>query len=306
MPAPLTTGAVAELVKSSTVAGGTDLDDIFDVDVKEPDLSKPDVVTNVPETKEVEETTEVSDKDETVEEDVDTTETETPTTQTTPEPVSVPVVYSPDALVEALKKAFPTQAAPVQPAKVYTPEEINKALNVWEPDSEWIARYTNPETQVAALREMRDGMAKQTLTMANVLMQEELGKFQSQLQPVAEAQRENSVKQWRSDFDTSYPQLADPKFEPALKLITDSLKAQNFVPASKEHAFQTIAVAAEKLISGMDPAFKLDVPKTTGKTKTIMPKLPTTTAGGGGGAGGKPQAAKSATGNRSTGIEVFD
>lgn len=295
----LATGALAELAKDAVI--GEELDAIFGMPAGDIDLSNPDEETVVPEPKVVEEPVEEEKEDE-EEEEKDETEVTSPVA-----PVIVTVDPN-EALVNALRLAFPAQQiqAPLAPVKQMTQEEIDVALNVWKATPEWIAKFENPETRVTALEEQSRGIARQAATMSNVLLQEREQAQQAQLAPLLQAQQQATVKEWRDDFDSAYPQLAKPEFTPILKLVTDNLKAQNFVPKDRAHAFETIAAATASLLSGVNPTFKLEAPKSRTPTKTTMPKLPTTTAGGGGGAGGKPKTPTGSTGNRSKGVEVFD
>ena len=62
-----------------------------------------------------------------------------------------------------------------EPEKKYTPDEIEKLLNVWKPDTSFLKKlgFENPTAeQLSAVHEMRDNLIKQANTMSEARIQQ--------------------------------------------------------------------------------------------------------------------------------------
>lgn len=196
--------------------------------------------------------------------------------------------------------------------KEETPEQRNAKWAVFEPekaDKEFFKKFfklnaeSTPE-EVQAAKDtwalMQNGLMKQAIVGAmNVMEQKYAPQFQ-RLDALEEWRNQASAKELRSNFNETYPALADPIYADILKLSASELANKDF--ASHEEYFQALAERAAKTIKGVKPDFDLGAkPKTT---TTSKPKLPRTSVGGTGGAGGAGKASKDDSGDDSGSLEM--
>lgn len=198
------------------------------------------------------------------------------------------------------------------PEKAETPEERNAKWAVFEPekvDKDFFRKMykltteSTPEEIQAAKDHwglMQNGLMKQAIVGAmNVMEQKYAPQFQ-RLDALEEWRNQASAKELRSNFNETYPALADPRYADILKLSASELSNKDF--ASHEEYFQALAERAAKGIKTIDGSFDLGAkPKTT---TTSKPRLPRTSVGGTGGVGGGGKASKDDSGDDSGSLEM--
>lgn len=195
---------------------------------------------------------------------------------------------------EIVKSTSPAPAAPAA-APAPTAEEVDKMLQRWKPNKEeFMKKFSTPETAWDALMEMREGMARESATAANYIVQLALQDLRPVIEPLSNHVQSQTVKQWRDDFYTKYPTLKD--HGELLNLVATAKQAAGWKPTTREAGFAEIAADVAKVLKAQKPDFTLDASSTTQETttktkETIMPKMSTTSGGGQGGAGGGPKGA---------------
>lgn len=245
--------------------------------------------------------------------DGDPIETEEIETETETPPTETPSVVAPTVDAGALAKQFGDILSerfkpPVQEEKKVddlTPEEAGKLLNVWNPTKEWIAKFDNLETREAALKELRDGVVKNTDTITQYRIREALQGIKGEIGPALEFVQETRNRQAEERFGKAYPQLADAAMSPLIKAVAESLREQGKKYDSETALFDDLAKGVETVIKVSKPDFKLTPgsnPGTTTKTKSNN-AIPVTTPGSGGGAGG---GGRGETTSKKRGLSIFD
>lgn len=216
--------------------------------------------------------------------------------------VEAPVVTSSNLDIAALGKAFVSELsahlpkAPVQvdaPPRQYTPEELNKMFNRWEPTKDWETKYDNLETRAAALVEMRDGYMKQADTINQIRLAAMRESLIEQFAPLMNQMEQQKTEAAHKEFGVAYPQLSAPELRPLLDSIATSMMSTGAKFASKDAMFDAVAKQAEAIAKTTNPAFSLTPRGTSpsGTSSSGKPSNPnavrsTSSFGGGGNASG--------------------
>ncbi len=159
---------------------------------------------------------------------------------------------SPEQLAQAMRQALqPQQGQQQAPMDDAT---FRKTFNVYEADaSTYEAMFgvapTSP-AQVQALNTALQGVARQAVTiarhLANQMIQERLGQFETQIKPIQQhfqTTREEAIK---TTFYTQHPRLRE--YEPMLREIVDAARARGQTFPSPEAAMEYVANTAYKLL----------------------------------------------------------
>lgn len=175
-----------------------------------------------------------------------------------------------------------------------TPEEMNKKWAVFEPekaDPKFFHKLFNLPADTApevldAIKTtwgaMQNGLMRQALQGAMNLVEHRYGAHFAKIDELEQWRSQASAKELRRDFNTTYPALADPKYDKIIKFVDTELADQEFPDHSAY--FKALAEGAAVHIKSINPAFELgeQTKPTAGKT----PALPRTRVGGSGGAAG--------------------
>lgn len=230
------------------------------------------------------------------------------------EPVNELKTEPQDKIEQAIQAGFKSLQQPKVEPKVelekLTPEQEDALFNRFKPDDSLLQALDSDDKTVRlqGINNLINGVVKQSLTMAKLLMDDHMETLRGEFNPLKENFKTNSVEKGREEFFTKFPALKDDKYTEFLGLSTAELKKENFQPKSTEEALFTLAQRTEARIKRFDPNFKLDVgqgTQTTTQATSTMPKQPVISAGGGGGAGNHTSN-KGKTNNRTSGVEVFD
>jgi hypothetical protein len=181
------------------------------------------------------------------------------------------------------------------PQKEISVEEAKKLLNVWEPSTEWLARYDNLETRNQAIAEQRDGLIRQ----ADTIMQYRMGEMQRAMEaryaPVVHFMQQQEAHAGEQRFAQTFPQLAHDGLRPLLFSVAQSMLAQGVKFNSERELFTAIARGVEAVIKVSNPGFSIEsngggggtAPQTGKKVGPTGGGIPVTSPGSGGGGGQK-------------------
>lgn len=218
-----------------------------------------------------------------IDESAGSEETETTESEETPTPAAGGFNFDYEKLAAAVKSGLPQ---PVAEQKQITAEEAAKLLNFWEPGDEWFQQFGNMETQKQAVLAMRDGLARQFVTIMQHMLQDHGTTLRGEFDPIRNYVTEQQVQQRETRFNTAYPQLANPALSPVIGAVINQLAQTGALKGKPEaEQFKAIAAGVEAVIKTQNPAFVLTKPAAKGGTKPGH-AIPVTTPGGGGSGGG--------------------
>lgn len=129
-------------------------------------------------------------------------------TQTTP-PAVKSTGLTEDDITRILSKAMPSvqQAPTTEPAKQYTPEEVKKLLNIFEPSDEFMERLSNPATAKEAVQEMLAGQAKHFNTILQLERQAMLDRVNQEFFPVKQQIQQQAAAKAEAEFYNEFKDL---------------------------------------------------------------------------------------------------
>ena len=187
------------------------------------------------------------------------------------------------------------QNAPKTEEKKYTPEELKKVLNVWEPTKEWQARYDNLETREAAFMEMRDGLMRQNDTVTQLRLSQQKDQFTQQLAPMQAFIKQQEAIAIQNRFEASYPQLKGPENSDLIAYAAHTLQKEGKTFSTEKEAHAAVAQRVVALRQSQDPNFKLSTgaPAPAKKSAGGIPVTSPGAGGGGSGGGGTEPTGKS-------------
>ena len=201
-----------------------------------------------------------------------------------------------------------------QPQRQYTQAEYEQAFNVWKPDAALVAllRHEDPNKALEALIALRDGLIRQSQTMADYRAQQiRDALYNEHVAPLAATVSEQTATAFRTDFFKQYPDLE--KYEVivdavAAKLQQSGWAGKNRGEVMKRFADDTNAVV-QTLLAGRNGGNGGTNTGTGGRqqqsTQATTKRRMSTLSTGGQGGQSRPGAT---TGAKSgpPGIEVFD
>jgi hypothetical protein len=233
-----------------------------------------------------------------------------PTTQTPPaggEPAGQPAGQPPST--EPKQPTFPTadqitasvreglrQSQGDQPTapKQYSPEELDRLFNVYQPTPEVIQRLlTGGEDALKAFVEIREGLGRQFGTLLQYQLELAKRDLVSQMDPALKFVAEQAAAKDREDFFSQHEDLKD--HELLTQTVFNALKAEGYVAPDKATAYKTLADRTRALLptgggngSGGGPSAPARTTKTSPTTNRPAGLSSGSQAGGGGGSA--PQA----------------
>jgi len=189
-----------------------------------------------------------------------------------------------DDITDILSRVIPAGGAPEtkQPEKQYTPEEIEKILNVWKPDASFLKKmgFAEPTAeQLAAIHEMRDALVRQANTMSEARIQQLLTEREAEIQELRSYVSEQRAEATTKAFYTANPELE--QYEEVVEAVSAKLESQGFKAPTQTKVFEEIAKNTHEVLKRMN--VKVDKTKPAKPAGTRMASL----AGGGQGGGEK-------------------
>lgn len=166
-----------------------------------------------------------------------------------------------DAIARTVASTMQSMQSP-QPQQQFTPEEIAKHLQVWNPDEGFVNelnKLVDPEVpldqRAKLLHQMRDGMVGQAFRGAELLVEQKVQELLQRVAPAVQYAQERESKKLMGEFEGKYPALKGQK--ELVDSITARLGATGFKPKSKDEAFEKVAQVAEQILKGVNPEFTL-------------------------------------------------
>jgi len=196
--------------------------------------------------------------------------------------------FDPNEFGESVAKHLVPLLKPAEKAPELTPAEIAKLTNEWQPDDKFLDQLFGDEEgitreqQVAALAQMRDGMMRQSMTLASYYIQQQLAPLQQQLQQFQQVNAETTGAEKEQQFFAKYPALND--FKEITVTVAKAIDKTKFT--SEDQLLAAIAKETAQMIKKLKPDFALESVKP--KPKHQAPQLATQQIGSQGGTAGNP------------------
>lgn len=219
-------------------------------------------------------------------------------------------VLTADAIAEAMKKAGlggQPAAAAAQPERQLSQEDLDRAFQTWHPTPELLTQITaGGENGLKALMAMRDGLVRQAVTMASLIVQDRMQKYQDefrpQFEPVLSYVNEARVAQMYKEFYEENKDLT--QYDAVVRAAVDQMKSEKLQFATKKEGFKTLADRTRAILKSI-PGFQAggEPNGNQGGSSSGATRMPALSRGGQGGAGnGQPNAGGK---NKSPGMAVF-
>ena len=218
------------------------------------------------------------------------TETETSATES---PKSKSTGLSEDDITRILSKAMPSvqQAPTTEPARQYTPEEVKRLLNVFEPDDAFMERLSNPASAKEAVQEMLAGQAKHFNTVLQLERQAMLDEVNRDYSPVKQQLQQQAAAKAEAEFYSEFKDLKGR--EELTTTVMQALHARGaFQGQGATKIKQLIAGETRTILKKMGVSAGTSQSNGTQTTPSQRPAPATLSNGsqGGAGRGGSPAA----------------
>lgn len=214
----------------------------------------------------------------------------TPSPQPTFDPKLLAAEFG-SVLKDSLKDIVPKPAA----KPPMTAEERDKILGKLNLDDNFLARFSNLETQKEALAELHDGIVRYADGLSQVrqvqLKKEMETMFEERFAPVVTYYQQQQAEAQIGRFGKTVPQLADPKLRPLILAVGKQLTEAGQSFKTEKEMFAAIAKGCEAVIKTTNPEFKLNLAAKAAKSSNPN-ALPSVSSGAGGGVGTGKTAAK--------------
>lgn len=206
---------------------------------------------------------------------------------------TAPLPFDAEAFARTLGESLRPAAALEAPKKVWTEEELDQTFNRWKPTKEWLAKYSNLETQEEAIKEMHAGQRKEFSTINNIQMQLLRAELMKEFAPIQQDVQQRQVEHAYSTFGKAYPQFADKAMRPFVDAVASRLQAEGFKDTG-EKFMDAVASRLAVAMKSTNPNFQLTPRGTSspGVSSAAKPRTGNPNAvkgssfGAGGGAGG--------------------
>lgn len=199
---------------------------------------------------------------------------------TPPTPVGpLPTALTPEAITAAVRGALP-QAPAAEPSTA----DYERIFKVFKPTVAHVEAILNGgEPALVALNQVVNGIATQSLTMAQQYVDYKLEQMGQQIAPLQQATEQQNLNRLESEFKVLHPDLADPKIRPLMEAEVIRMREAKMSFASPAEAFKHVADKTRALCA------QLGIPLGATQAQPAAPRpqpAPVTT---GGQAGAAPQ-----------------
>jgi hypothetical protein len=213
----------------------------------------------------------------------DTTTETPPTPEPSPPP---PPTLTPEQIRESVRAGVQDAAGP-PPQRQYSPEELNRMFNVWEPSDDFVERIRAGGTEgVKAMMELRDGLSRQFGTLLQYQMEVVKNELMERMTPALTFAQEQAAAKDREDFFSQNEDLRS--HEQLTQTVFDALKSQGYRAPDKATAYKTLADRTRALLGNGTGAAPSSGARTTTPTQTG--KRPAQLSSGSQAGGGGPSA----------------
>ena len=227
-----------------------------------------------------------------------------------------------DDIQEILANVLPAATRQAQPAtavaapRELTPEEFDRTFNVFKPSDRLLAdmRSDDPAKALAAIYELRDGLIRQSMTMAEYRIKQYIdnlsSEFKASVEPLQTYVSESQARSFRDDFFKEHPDL-EP-YETIVDAISTKLSAVGYQGKSRKEVMDRFATDTQTVVDSLLKAGKVATNGNGGAAETGSKTTATSRggkmaalSGGGQGGGSRPTAGAGAV-KGPAGIEIFD
>ncbi len=178
-------------------------------------------------------------------EPTETPETPTPETPETPE-TPTPTQLTPEQITASVREGF-RQAQPAAPEKQWTPEELDRAFNVWKPNQEFVERIrAGGEDGLKAMLEMRDGLSNQFQTLLQYSIEVAKKELLGQVSPAVSFAQEQAAAKDREAFFEQHEDLKP--YEKLTQTVFNAMKAEGHRFPTTAEAFTALADRTRALL----------------------------------------------------------
>jgi hypothetical protein len=202
-------------------------------------------------------------------------------------PVTQPQL-TPEGIAAAIKAAGLGQPAhSPQPEKQYTQEDFDKAFNVFNITPELLAQLRGEgDLPLKALIALRDGLNKQSVTMASYIAKQVEEKLREEFAPVQTHFQEQQVEKLYNKFFTENEGLKP--YDSICKAVVAQMQSEGVKFDSQTAAFKALADRVRLVVQKL-PGSNGQLPAAGSPAPTRMPPLSRGGQGGTGkGTGGTP------------------
>lgn len=182
-----------------------------------------------------------------------------------------------------------------------SPQEIDKMLNVWSPNDDFVGKFFNPEAtpqeRMQAFVQMRDGVITQALTAMRYMLDAQQEELQPKLSAFENFVQERQRNEMRDAFLGQYPGLK--KYTKLMGFISQQVEASGFKASDVDTGYKHLADEATKFIQeNIDPDFDPGADaggfaQTQQTTQQVAEDMPSMVRSMGRGAQGMARTAKS-------------
>src|ERR1039458_10052203 len=146
------------------------------------------------------------------------------------------------------KQPAPVAAAPVPEL---TPEQFEKAFNVFNPTEDLVKRLTDESSavRIKALNEYRDGVIRQAMTMSEYRIKQYIDNLRANdIAPLSTYVSERQAHEFRSDFYDKFPDLRP--YEIIVDKVADRVLASGWT-GSRDEVMQKFADDSKAVVGEM-------------------------------------------------------
>jgi hypothetical protein len=206
-----------------------------------------------------------------------------------------PSFPTPEQITASVREGLRQSQEPgTEPTRQYTPEELDRLFNVYQPTPEVIQRLlAGGEDALKAFVEIREGLGKQFGTLLQYQLELARRDLVNQMDPALRFVADQAAKADREDFFSQHEDLRD--YELLTQTVFNALKAEGYQAPDKATAFKTLADRTRALLPTASGNGSGTAPSGGSRTTKTSPtdKRPASLSSGsqaGGGGGSAPQA----------------
>jgi hypothetical protein len=160
-----------------------------------------------------------------------------------------------DDVTQILASVIPAameRAKPAEQERQYTKEEIDKMLNVWNPDVGFLKKMGIAEPtaeNLAALTELRDGLIRQANTMTDARLRQYVKEQLTEFEDVRQYVSERRAAEVLDNFYGKNPDLKD--YEEIVDAVSSRLE-KNGLKGTQDQVFTEVAKGAREVLKRMN------------------------------------------------------
>jgi hypothetical protein len=174
-----------------------------------------------------------------------------PTTQQTAPVVPLTQEQFQQTLQAVMQQNRPQAQQPAQPQ--LTEQEFRQKFNIFSVTPETYEGIfgvaPSDQRQVAALDTALQGVARQAVTMARFLMEQQMGELRTSISPLQEAHAAQRESQLKQTFFSKHADLKD--YEPLVREVTLAMQKEGHQFQSPEQAMEQVAARSRSILQNM-------------------------------------------------------